>query len=117
MDDREIDNLQIQLDNLTLEFNRRTSLITQQINTIRRNRIRRAERAEVDLELHSDNDQDNNTFVIGNIVRIVNNYKKQRGVVGEIIRIRTGKQERVTIRDSNGKEYTRAPWNIELIES
>jgi hypothetical protein len=114
MDDKEIEDLQKQLENLTIEFNRRTNLITKQINTLRRSRrLKRQQKTQA--EVNSDKEPDQDTLVLGNIVRIVNNYKNKQGVEGEIIRFSAGKQQRVTIRDKQGKEYTRAPWNLEIV--
>ena len=54
-------------------------------------------------------------FVIGDIIRITNHLYDKFGTMGSVTRKAT---KLVTIRNSgSGKEYTRAWWNLRLIES
>ena len=121
MSDREIAELQRQLQNLTIEFQRRTNEINTQltfIHTRQEHQQRREveERQRLDENSNSDSDEEQcGGFVKGNIVRITNNYKGCRGIVGEVKSWNSSKT-RITIVDIEGKSYTRAPWNLELVE-
>ena len=116
MTDSEIEDLQNQLRDLTIEFRTRTENIDRRLREIRRSR-RTQRRREATRDSSSEEETGRGPEVqLGNIVRIVNGYKNQRGTVGEVIRISSGRQQRVTIRDRLGREYTRAPWNLVLVE-
>ena len=121
MSDREIAELQRQLQNLTIEFRRRTNEINTQLAIIRTRQEHQQQRATEDrqrLDEDSDNDSDDEQcggFVKGNIVRITNNYKGCYGIVGEV-KFWNSKKNRITIVDKTGKPYVRAPWNLELVD-
>ena len=50
---------------------------------------------------------------IGNTIRIVNNYKSEYGIIGEVTRIT---KTRVWISDKNGNIHRRAPFNVEPLK-
>ena len=119
MSDREIAELQRQLRNLTIEFQRRTNEINTQLTSIRNRQEqeerRAAEERRVTEGIESDEESECGGFVRGNIVRITNSYKGCKGIVGEV-KFWNRTKDRITIVDAKGKPYLRAPWNLELVE-
>jgi hypothetical protein len=92
----QIDKLSEELEQLRLDFNRKSDRIKKSI-----------ERLESKL-------QDDNTFEIGNHVEITNTYKGLKGTRGFIIKI-TDKQ--VVLREESSKRnHTRSKKNIKKVD-
>jgi uncharacterized NAD(P)/FAD-binding protein YdhS len=100
--DREIQNLINELEDLRIEFNTKSDIITRKLTRLRRqvNKTQKEQFITDELE-------------IGELVRITNSYKGQKGTTGIIERI-TEKQ--VTIRNQNSNiRYTRSKKNVEKV--
>ena len=113
MSAREIRELQQQLEDLTIEFNLWSNTITR--------RIRRLQESVTDRTDNSDDDDsglENDTFEIGHIVEITNNYRNNRGLQGIIERITP---QRITINkidqygERTGTRHRCAPWNLRRV--
>ena len=118
MSDREIDELQRELEQLTIEFNKRASKINDRLELIRLQQAKQEGQridinrvGEVDREVF---ENDNKTIRIGNIVEITNPYKGKKGLQGSVVKInRTG--DRCILKTSTGETYIRAPWNLKKL--
>ena len=123
MFNRELVELQKELENLTIEFNRRASKINERLVQIQ---IRQAKSLEAKIERDRSTDNNNvgeieevfadedNTIHIGSIVEITNSYKGKKGIQGEVTKInRSG--DRCTLKDSSGNLHIRAPWNLKKL--
>jgi hypothetical protein len=96
---KEIDELTEDLRQLTLQFNKGTTRIN--------NRLARL--------TNKLNNTDPNTFSVGDLVEITNNYRGNRGVQGIVTRV-TKKQ--VTLREQRGNNseyHTRSFKNVRIV--
>ena len=112
MSDSEIEELQQELQQLQLDFNKRTTAINTRIERLRK----RKERATRPDSNTSEDVWNRVNFEIGELLEITNKYKfVEKGVQGSAMRI-SKNRERITIIDKNGKKYIRAPWNLKKVQ-
>ena len=99
MTDEKIAELERELVKLKIDFDQRVSGITKQIEEIRQ------------IKKQSDWTIDSR-FKLGDWVKITNEYRSiEKGIVGEIIKVNKP-GDRLWMRDSKGRVYQRAPWNV-----
>ena len=123
MSDREIEELQRDLEQLKIDFNRKAERITTRLAEIRRRSVDQSARndadntegffdstAEVDAEPPK-----SNKLKIGDYAKIINDYRfNEKGIVGKVEKFnRPG--TRVWIKDEKGEIYIRAPQNLRKV--
>ena len=99
--EQEIQQLITELEELKIEFNSKSDNITRKLIRLNR-KVKRSKQTE-----------NSNELVVGEVVRITNNYKGTRGITGIIERV-TDKQVTIKNQDTN-RRYTRSKTNVEKV--
>ena len=128
MSEREIENLKLKLAKLQLDFNKQANDITNQLKEIRKRQSienqSRVTRTVTEEEVFSDaeeeqidnsNDIYTTDIVIGDWVKITNDYKYiDKGKIGQVYKFNT-KRDRLWLKTKKGEKIQRAPWNVETV--
>ena len=131
MNQKEIKELEEQLKQLRLDFNKNTAKIARKLAAIRaeseqeqqdkaadtqprtvRSNLNEIEHEQRRSELDTNSNDD---LTIGDWAEIINEYRYiEKGVQRQVRKINKS-GDRVTIVDQQGKPYVRAPWNLKKV--
>ena len=128
MSKKEIENLEVKLAKLQLDFNKQADEITNSLKLIRNRQSLETQSKDIQTgsegEVYSDaqeeqtsNNDDSHTtdIVIGDWVQVTNDYKYiDKGKIGIVYKFNK-KRDRLWLRTKKGENIQRAPWNVRIV--